>query len=70
MPWHYWTTANNREEVWRSVNTRITYKAVFEHGKKHLARVGVTSEKEYRDIVQAVIKHRNREMESRAVKSR
>lgn len=68
--WHYWTTANNREEVWRSVNTRITYKAVFEHGKKHLARVGVTSEKEYRDIVQAVIKHRNREIESRAVKSR
>lgn len=68
--WHYWTTANNREEVWRSVNTRITYKAVFEYGKKQLASVGVTSEKELKKIVLAIIKSRDREMESRAGKAR
>lgn len=68
--WHYWTTANNREEVWRSVNTRITYKAVFEHGRKHLACVGVTSEKDFKKIIHAESMRRNREMESRAGKAR
>ena len=64
--WHYWKAANNREEVWRSVNTRITYKSVFEYGQRQLASVGVTSVSEYKAIVQAVIKHRNREMANRA----
>ncbi len=68
--WHYWTTANNREEVWRSVNTRITYKAVFEHGRKHLACVGVTSEKEFKKIIHAETMRHNRELESRAGKVR
>ena len=43
----------NREEVWRSVNTRITYEAVFSHYKVQLARAGVESAKDYGKIVHA-----------------
>lgn len=58
--WHLWTAASNREEVWRSCNTRITFKAVFEHYKIQLARVGITDVEEFKKIIHAETMRRNR----------
>lgn len=60
--WNYWTTAANREEVWRSVNTRITYEAVFRHYAVQLARVGVESAAAFANIIRAESRRRNREL--------
>ena len=53
--WNFWETAANHEEVWRSVNTRVTYEAVFNHYKVQLARVGVERAKVYEKIIKNCI---------------
>ena len=68
--WNFWETAANHEEVWRRVNTRITYEAVFNHYKVQLARAGVDSAKDYRKIVHAEVVRRNRELQARQDEAR
>jgi hypothetical protein len=68
--WNFWETAANHEEVWCSVNTRITYEAVFNHYKVQLARVGVDSAKVYEKIVHAEVVRRNRELHARQDEAR
>ena len=63
--WNFWETAANHEEVWRSVNTRVTYEAVFNHYKVQLARVGVERAKVYEKIIHAEDRRRNRELQAR-----
>lgn len=63
--WSCWTSAANREEVWHSVNTRITYEAVFEYYRIRLKRVGVVNCKSFRDIVRAEAARRNRALEAK-----
>lgn len=58
--WNYWITAENHEEVWRSVNTRITFDTVFEHYKIQLARVEVKSSKDFEKIIRARNRQRSR----------
>ena len=68
--WNFWETAANHEEVWCSVNTRVTYEAVFNHYKVQLARVGVDSAKIYGKIVHAEVVRRNRELQARQDEAR
>ena len=68
--WNFWETAANHEEVWCSVNTRITYKSVFAHYQARLARVGVDSAKVYEKIVHAEVVRRNRELQARQDEAR
>ena len=68
--WNFWETAANHEEVWRSVNTRITYEAVFNHYKVQLARVGVERAKVYEKIIHAEDRRRNRELQARQDEAR
>ena len=63
--WSCWTAAANHEEVWRSVNTRITYEAVYDYHHARLAQVGVDSVEVYRKIVHAESMRRNRELSAR-----
>ena len=68
--WSSWTSASNHEEVWRSVNTRITFEAVFNYYKMQLARVGVDSAKVYGKIVHAEVVRRNRELQAKQDETR
>ena len=68
--WNFWETAANHEEVWRSVNTRVTYEAVFNHYKVQLARVGVERAKVYEKIIHAEDRRRNRELQARQDEAR
>ena len=63
--WNYWDTATNHEEVWRQVNTRVTYEAVFAHYAVQLARIGVESAKVYKKIVHAEAVRRNRGLQAK-----
>ena len=63
--WSCWTAAANHEEVWRSVNTRITYKAVFDYYHARLAQVGVNDHNAFRDVIHAETMRRNRELSAR-----
>ena len=63
--WNYWIAAENREELWRSVNTRVTFETVFEYFRIQLARIGVTSSEEYAKIIRAERRRRNRELSAR-----
>ena len=67
--WSCWTAAANHEEIWRSVNTRITYKAVFDYYHARLAQVGVTDHTAFRDVIHAEVMRRNRELSARRHKS-
>ena len=67
--WSCWTAAANHEEIWRSVNTRITYKAVFDYYHARLAQVGVNDHNAFRDVIHAEVMRRNRELSSRWHKS-
>lgn len=62
--WSCWMSAANHEEVWRSVNTRITYEAVFNYYRARLERIGVNGSKAFRDIIRAEDKRRNRALEA------
>jgi len=68
--WSCWTAAAHREEVWGNLNTRITYKAVFDYYRSRLAQVGVLDHNMFREIIRAECRRRNRELESRADKAR
>ena len=61
--WSCWIAAANHEEIWRGVNTRITYKAVFDYYHARLAQVGVGSHAAFRDVIRAEDRRRNRELE-------
>ena len=63
--WNCWVTAANREEVWRSVNTRITYKSVHAYYEALLAKIGVKDGNQFRSIVRAEARYRNRELSAR-----
>ncbi len=63
--WSCWTAAANHEEIWRSVNTRITYKAVFDYYHARLAQVGVNDHNAFRDVIHAEVMRRNRELSAR-----
>lgn len=67
--WSCWTSAANREEVWHSVNTRITYEAVFKYYHMRLKRIGVGNCKSFRDIVRAEAARRNRELVAKSAAS-
>ena len=67
--WSCWTAAANHEEIWRSVNTRITYKAVFDYYHARLAQVGVNDHNAFRDVIHAEVMRRNRELSARRHKS-
>ena len=68
--WSCWTAAAHREEVWGNLNTRITYKAVFDYYRSRLAQVGVLDHNMFREIIRAECRRRNRELENRADKAR
>ena len=68
--WNFWETAANHEEVWCSVNTRITYKSVFVHYQARLAKVGVNGDNEFRSIIRAEERHRNRDLHSKQDEAR
>jgi hypothetical protein len=63
--WSCWNAAVNHEEVWRSVNTRITYEAVFKFYQGRLMKYGVNDCTEFRGIIRAEEKCRNRELQTR-----
>ena len=58
----YWDAAQDNAEVRNSVNTRITYKSVFEHFRRRLEAVGVTTERQFRAILHSA---QSRECEDR-----
>ena len=60
--WNFWETASNHEEVWCSVDTRITFETVFKHYKIQLARVGIEDCKVFGKIVRAEERRRNRKL--------
>ncbi len=67
--WSCWTAAANHEEIWRTVNTRITYKAVFDYYRARLAKVGVNDHGAFRDIIRAEDRRRNRELAAQFLRS-
>ena len=68
--WSCWTSAANHEEIWRSVNTRITYKAVFDYYHARLVQVGVNDHNAFRDVIHAEVMRRNRELAMKQGKAR
>ena len=68
--WSCWNAAVNHEEVWRSVNTRITYEAVFKFYQGRLTKYGVNDCTEFRGIIRAEEKCRNRELQTRQDEAR
>ena len=68
--WSCWIAAANHEEVWRSVNTRITCEAVFKFYQGRLTKCGVNDYNEFRSIIRAEEKRRNRELQAKQDEAR
>ena len=68
--WSCWSAAANHEEVWRSVNTRITYEAEFEFHQQRLTKYGVNDSNEFRSIIRAEERRRYRELQARQDEAR
>lgn len=58
--WAYWDTATSHEQIWRNVETRVTFAAVFNYYESQLKRVGVTNEVEFKKVVRAEMMRRSR----------
>ncbi len=47
----YWNAAQNNADIRYSINTRITYKTVFDHFAKDLSKHGVTSARQFKQAL-------------------